>query len=248
MADEFLTVTADVEGLSTSVSGSGTYTFQPSFIDMVYQAFFRCGVPRNAVLQEHLETAKMEANLLQVEISNRGVSLWTVTEHTTSLIAGTSTYSLPTNTVMVLDAWIRTSASGIPNDRLILNISRDEYAAYPNKTQQGFPTVYWFNRQIDPVITLWPVPDVSATYTLRLYNYVQIQDAIFAGTTTTNVPYLFYDVYVAGLAKRLAFIWAPQRVADLSAEYERVWAIAANQNTENTNLYVTPVTNNYWRR
>lgn len=248
MADEYLTVTADVEGLSTSVSGSGTYTFQPSFLDLVYQAFFRCGIPRNAVLTEHLQTAKMEANLLQVEMVNRGVTLWTITEQTIPLLSGVSTYSVPTNTVMITDAWIRTTTGGVPNDRLVLNISRDEYAAYPNKETAGFPTVYWFNRQIDPEITVWPVPNATGTYTLKLYSYIQIQDAIYVGTTTTNVPYLFFDVYVAGLAKRLARIWAKDRISDLTAEYESAWAIASNQNTENTNLYVTPVTNGYWRR
>lgn len=247
MAEEYLSVEADVMGLSTSVSGSGTYTFQPSFLNFAHQAFRRCGIMRNEVLQEHLEAAKEEANLLQVEISNRGVSLWTVEEQTFDLVQGQATYDVPTNTVMVLDAWVRTYPGGQPNDRLLLNISRDEYAAYPNKTQQGIPTVYWFNRQINPKITLWLVPDQSATYQLKLYSYVQIQDAIYAGTTTTNLPYLFFDVYVAGLAKRLASIYAPARVADLAMEYERAWGIAANQNTENTNINVTPVMNGYWR-
>jgi hypothetical protein len=57
---------------------------------------------------------------------------------------------------MILDMYI---SYGSPStDRLIFPISRSEYAAYPDKTTQGTPTVFWFDRLIAPTFTLWPVP------------------------------------------------------------------------------------------
>src|SRR4029079_11665398 len=53
-----------------------------------------------------------------------------------------------------------------PTDLSIYAISRDEYMEIPNKFQQARPTTFWIDRQVIPVINIWPVPDSSGPYEL----------------------------------------------------------------------------------
>ena len=68
--------------------------------------------------------------------------------------------------------------------RIILPISRSEYANYPNKSQQGFTTTFWFDRLLSPTITLWPVPDGTSAQYLKYYRVRQIQDSNFTSGQT----------------------------------------------------------------
>ena len=135
---------------------SGTYSFNPSLGEIVLYAYQNIGVRPTSILQEHMESARMAANMMLSRFSNQGVNLWAVELVTVPLVAGQSTYDVDGSTIMILDAYTTTD-SGI--DRVIMPISRTEYASYPNKTQQGFPTSYWFDRLVSPKVTLWPVPD-----------------------------------------------------------------------------------------
>ena len=226
---------------------SGTFSFNPSMGELTMLAFARCGVRRTAIVQEHLQDARLEANLLLSEFANKGPNLWSVSLETTTLTAGTATYNVPAETVMILDAYIRTTSSGTNTDRIITPISRTEYASYPNKAQQGIPTVFWFDRQTTPTVTLWQVPDASTTYTLEYYVYTQIQDAAYANGLNLDLPYRFLDAFVSGLAARMAVIYAPDKVALLQGLADKAWNTAAAQDTENVPVYVTPSLSGYFR-
>jgi len=140
---------------------SGTYTFNPGLGELTLYAYNLIGVRNTAVLQEHMEAARMATNMMLARWSNQGVNLWAVDLVTTNLTTGVATYSVDANTVMILDAYMVDQNSGTNIDRIILPVSRTEYASYPNKTQQGFPTVYWFDRLLNPTVTLWPVPNTD---------------------------------------------------------------------------------------
>ena len=154
----------------------------------------------------------MAANLLLARWANQGVNLWGVDLQTVTLVQGQATYSVPLNTVVMLDAYVTTNnGSSQPIDRIILPVSRTEYSSYPNKEQQGFPTVFWFDRLINPnpSVTLWPVPDGSSAQTFSYYRVRQLQDAILPNATNVEIPYLWLEAFAFGLAARLAVIWAP---------------------------------------
>lgn len=229
------------------MTSSGTFGFSPSTSSLTQLAFARCGVRRTAIVQEHMTNAQMEANLLLSEFANRGPNLWNVSLETNLLVPGVATYDVPAQTVMVLDAYIRTTSNGVNTDRIITPVSRTEYASYPNKEQQGYPTVFWFDRQISPTVTLWQVPDDTQVYTLQYYVFTQPQDSVVAGGLTPDLPYRWNDAFVAGLAARLALIYAPDKLMMLRAEADRVWNIAASQDTENVPTYITPQMSGYFR-
>lgn len=227
---------------------SGTYTFNPSLGELGLYAFNMAGVRNTALMQEHFASLTMATNMLLARWSNQGVNLWAVDEITTTLIAGQATYNVDANTVMILDAFMRID-DGVndPVDRLILPISRSEYAAYPNKEQQGFTTVFWFDRLIAPTVTLWPVPDGTSAQYLKYYRVRRIQDAALTNGQQVEIPYLWLEAFATGLAARLALIWNPDKAVALKTFADESYQIAADQNIEASNVYMSPQTANYWR-
>ena len=227
---------------------SGTYTFNPSLGELTLYAFNICGLRNTSLVQEHYESARIATNLMLSRWSNQGVNLWAVDLVTTPLVTGQSTYPVDSNTVMILDAYIVNSGAGANTDRIILPISRTEYASYPNKQQQGFPTVYWFDRLISPTVTVWPVPNTSqGPTTLKYYRVRQLQDAALSDGQNVEIPYRWLEALAYGLAARLAIIWAPQLAAGLKQIADESYGIAAAQDTEYAPMYISPMVNGYWR-
>jgi hypothetical protein len=223
---------------------SGTYSFNPSLGEIVLYAYQNIGVRPAAILQEHMESARMAANMMLSRFSNQGVNLWAVELVTVPLIAGQSTYDVDGSTIMILDAYTTTD-SGI--DRVIMPISRTEYASYPNKTQQGFPTSYWFDRLVSPKVTLWPVPDGSSATILKYYRVRQVQDANLQNGQTVEIPYRWLEAFADGLAYRLARIWQPQMAVALKGQADESYQIAAEQDVEAVNTYISPMIGGYFR-
>jgi hypothetical protein len=236
---------------------SNTYTFNPSLGELVLYAYNLIGIRNTAVLQEHMQAARMASNMLCSRWSNMGVNLWAVDLVTTPLVTDQATYSVDANTVMILDAYVQNDDSGANIDRIILPVSRTEYASYPNKEQQGFPTVYWFDRLISssrstgsagPSVTLWPVPNTdNGPQSLKYYRVRQIQDSGLANGQTVEIPYLWLEAFAYGLAMRLAQIWNPAAVAMIKPMADEAYQIAASQNIETAQQYISPMISGYFR-
>lgn len=222
---------------------TGTYGFAPSFGETLLHAYNLCGIRPTSLIQTHYESGRMAANLVMSESSARGVNLWQVTQECVPLVQGCSTYSVPTNTITILDVYISQS-QGI--DRIILPISRTEYASYSNKKQQGVVTTFWFDRLLQPTITLWPVPN-GTQQTLKYYRLRQTQDTSLAGGAVPEIPVYWWNWFTKALAKELCLIWAPAQYPVLAAEADRAYGFAASQNTEQSNVYVSPQISGYYR-
>lgn len=224
---------------------SGTYDFFPSTGEMGLTAFGRVGIKRTAITASHMTELRNAANFLLSEWSNQTPNLWEVGLTSTALVDGTATYSVTDRTVMILDMYI---SYGTPStDRLLFPISRSEYASYPNKTTEGVPTVFWFNRLVSPTITFWPVPDASSTYTARYYSVRQTQDANLGSAENPEIPYRMLEAFTAGIAWKLAEIYNQPLEEKLFARYQRAWGIAASQDTENVPVYISPGIGGYFR-
>ena len=227
---------------------SGTYSYAPSTADLVLNAYGRIQIRRTEITQQHLADAAIEANLVQVEFSNRQPNLWLSETYPVSLVAGTSTYSLLARHISPMAVYMTTTnGSGTSTDRILFPISTFEYAALPNKTQQGPPTSFWFDRQETPQVVLWPVPDSAATYTLNLRILSQPEDATLPSGTTPNLPYRWFDAFTSALAARLSAIYKPEIEDRRKADAERAWQIASQQDTEDVPIYVIPALGGYCR-
>jgi hypothetical protein len=195
-----------------------------------------------------MEASRMATNMMLSRWANQGVNLWAVDLITTNLVTGQSTYPVDANTVVILDAYVTTTQSGQNINRIILPISRTEYASYPNKEQQGFPTVFWFDRLLSPTVTIWPVPNTdNGPATLSYYRVRQVQDSNLQNGQQVEIPYLWMEAFAYGLAQRLATIWAPDRLALLKPLADEAYQIAAMQNIETAQQYISPQISGYFR-
>jgi hypothetical protein len=227
---------------------SGTYTFNPSLGELTLYAYNLIGVRNTAVLQEHMEAARIATNMMLARWANQGVNLWAVDLITTPVVQGQTTYSVDANTVMILDAYmVIDNGLSQPIDRLILPISRSEYASYPNKEQQGFTTTFWFDRLLSPTVTLWPVPDGTSAQYLKYYRVRRLQDSNLQNGEQVEIPYLWLEAFAYNLAYRLAKVWAPQLAMTLKGDADEAYDIAARQNVEQAQQYISPVISGYFR-
>jgi hypothetical protein len=225
---------------------SGTYNFAPSMGQAVIYSYGLCGIRPTSLVQQHYETARMATNLLMGRWSSDGVNLWQVDLQRIALCQGQATYPVPSNTIVMLDMYYTLNTGSSEIDRIMLPVSRSEYASYPNKKQQGAPTVAWYDRLLAPTVTLWPTPNGQQAF-FKYYRLRQTQDSNLANGQNVEIPYYFLDAYCLGLAYRLALTYAQDKVPMLKPLADEAWALAAKQNTETANQYFSPMVQGYWR-
>lgn len=231
----------------TTQSYSGTYNFAPSGGEIILAAFQRIQIRPTEITMSHLQQANMELNLLQSRMAGLQPNLWTVDLQALPLTQGQATYSLPAETAMITDAYIRTGSGQNTLDRMIFPISRTEYAAITNKEAQAVPNQFWFDRLISPTITFYQTPDGNGPYTCYYYRVRLLQDAKLPNGVNVEIPALWLDAVVSGLAHRLSRVYAPQLEQVRKADADEAWQLAANQDTENVGLHITPGLNGYFR-
>lgn len=211
---------------------SGSRDFNMDVGEVVEEAYERCGLEVRTGYDAR--TARRSLNIMFADWANRGLNLWTVKQATITLTLGQAQETLGIDVVDILEVILRRDGTDYEIDR----ISRGEYATLPNKTTQGRPSQFYFDRQIAPVINLWAVPENSTDQ--LVYYYVQrIEDADTL-VNTTDMPFRFYPCMVAGLAYYIGMKRAPERLQYLKAVYEEEFQRAADEDEGRTPLKLQP--------
>ena len=125
-----------------------------------------------------------------------------------------------------------------PVDLMLYPLSRGDWMAIPLKNTQGRPTSIWIDRQISPVVHVWPVPDANGPYELRFRASRQIQDADIMNGQSLAVPMRFLEAFVSSLAAQLAIKWAPDRMVALKTLSAEEWNLAATEDREKISTYI----------
>lgn len=125
-------------------------------------------------------------------------------------------------------------------DTIITRQSRSEYVSIPNKSQTGQPTSFYVDRQIQPVVNIWPTP--TAQYNNIYFTYTAISQDIGSMTNNPPVPSRFLESLCAALAFMLA-IKNPQAVdlnkaQILGALADKEYKFAAEEDTERVPLRI----------
>lgn len=218
---------------------SGTTDFNMDFTEVAEEAWERAG--REMRSGYDLRTARRSMNIMMIEWQNRGINLFTVDSGTVSLVQGTAQYTLPADTIDLLEQVIRTGSGTNQQDLTINRIDVSTYATIPNKNTQGRPIQVWIERLVtQPRINVWPVPN-SNDYTFAYWRMRRIEDA-GEGAQTPDMSFRFYPALVAGLAYHIA-MKVPEltpRLPILEAEYERQFQRAAEEDRVKTPFRAVP--------
>lgn len=216
---------------------SGSTDFELDVAEYIEEAFERCGL--EARTGYDLRTAKRSLNLMFADWANRGLNQWTIKQRTITAVESDGDYTLDADVIDILSAVIRRSGTDYTIDR----ISRDEYLAIPTKTTTGRITQFFVDRQITPVLKVWPVPDNSTD--VIVYDCLTRIDDADTQTNTMDVPFRFYPCLSAGLAYYIALKRAPERVQMLKAVYEEEMRRAIDEDRDRASFQITPSLRNY---
>ena len=221
-----------------------TTSFNPDVGDIVEEAFERAGI--EMISGYDLRTARRSLDFMLIEWANRGINLWTVEEvKSSTLTESTSTLTLSSNTVAVLEMSLRTDDGNTSNqtDYELNRISRETYMGIPAKLTEGRPTQgYVDRRQGSVVVTFWPVPDESSKYKL-VYNRIRrMTDSGPGGTYNPDVPDRFWPALVAGLAYNIACKRpeSSDKIQMLKQLYEEQFSFAADEDREKAPIRFYP--------
>ena len=191
---------------------SGSKDFELDVADYVEEAFERCGLEVRTGYD--LKTAKRSLNLMLADWANRGLNQWTIKQRTVTMVPGDGDYDLGQDVIDVLSVVVQRDGTDYSLERL----SRDGFLTIPNKTTQGRVNQFFLDRQITPVLKLWPVPDNNTD--VVYYDALTRMDDADIYTNTMDMPFRFYPCLAAGLAYYISIKRAPQRVQLLKAVYE----------------------------
>ena len=218
---------------------SGTRTFTLYVNEIIEEAYSRIG--GETITGKESSSARRSLNLLFKEWSNRSIQLWSVSEATQTLTSGTANYTLNSYTIDVEEAVISvTNADGTRTDFEMERISRDDYLRIPDKSNSGRPSQYFVDKQLTPVVYLYPTPDSADSFR---YKERKALEDITAATETIDIPNRFLPCAISGLAYYLS-LKRPQiemqRRQELKMLYEEEFNRAMQDNREKVDLKITP--------
>ena len=216
---------------------SGSTNFELDVADYIEEAFERCGLEVRTGYD--LKTAKRSMNLMFADWANRGLNQWTIEQRTITVTAGTANYTLDNDVIDILSLVVRRSGTDYALDR----VSRDEYLNIPTKSTQSRPSEFFVDRQITPVLKLWPVPDNSTD--VIIYDALTRLDDADDYTNTLTVPFRFYPALAAGLAYYMSIKRAPDRMQMLKGIYEEEITRAMDEDRDRASFHVAPDLRNY---
>ena len=123
-------------------------------------------------------------------------------------------------------------------DFALSRLSRDDYINIPNKTTQSRPNQFFLDRQVTPILRIWPTPENDTD--VIFYNALTRMDDADTFINNMDMPFRFYPCLAAGLAYYLALKRAPNRVQMLKAVYEEEFERAATEDRDRSSFNVAP--------
>lgn len=217
---------------------SGVSSYNPDFDEIITEAYERCGLQVRDGYD--VLSARRSLNLMFAEWANRGLNLYTIEQRQVVLVANTFEYTLPTDTVDVLSAVIRTnSGQSDQQDITIDRIGSAEYLHTPNKYTPSRPAQFYVQRTVPAKLFLYPAPDATQQYIFRYYGIRRIEET-GAVTNTADISFRFLPCLTAGLAYYLAVKKAPDRIGMLKQFYEEEFARAAAEDRERSSYFAVP--------
>lgn len=123
--------------------------------------------------------------------------------------------------------------------RLLVSLSENDYFSIPQPNQQPSSiSSYYLDRQIQPTINLWPVPD--NTYDAFVMKCMTTAQDAGSLVNQGQVPQRFIRALVYEMAAELSLQFVPDRYQILRMEADKLFDRAANEDRERVPLRITP--------
>ena len=184
-------------------------------------------------------TTTSVATTIPVGTFSNGETITGGTSAATTTVSAVQDLTDVQSTIDILSTVVTRDGTDFAIDRL----SRSEFLNIPTKTQTGRPNQFFLDRQITPVLKIWPVPD-NSTDILKFNRLTRIEDAD-AFTNTVDVPFRFYPCLAAGLAYYLSMKKNPQMMTMLKAIYEEEMIRAMEEDRDRASFKISPPTYRY---
>mgnify|MGYP003139616152 FL=1 len=219
------------------MSTSGTYNFSMDIDEVIQEATEMIG--GEPTLGHEPKSARRSINLLLQDWQNRDIMLWTAETSTFTVSVSTTTYSLASSSIDVLEAVVNRDNVDIQLER----ISMQEFLKIPNKKQTGRPTQYAVRHERDnPEVYLWPLPENSTDQVkVELIRYMQ--DINKSAIQTPDVSRRFLPCLTAGVAYYMSMKRPNvdmERIAMIKTEYEERLSRALEEDRERVSLLIRP--------
>lgn len=190
---------------------SGSVNFSLTASDIVEEAFAMLGIFADEEPMQSVDKNRgiRILNMMLKGWQADGVKYWDMTEGSLALVQSQASYSFATGgdfaTVPFDLMQVRITRSG--TDLEMLEISREDYFRLPNKTSEGYPTQWFYDRQRDSgTLYVWPVPDATAG-TLK-FTYRRVINDMDSNPDNMDLPQEWYEAVVSNLADRLAIYYS----------------------------------------
>lgn len=186
---------------------SNSTDFQSTAVELIEDARRLLGIhAEEESLQAHeLVTGRRLLTKMLKAWEGEGLGSWVLTEGSLTLVDSQGSYTFGSGgdftTVPFEITQIRVSHDG-GSEIEMTRLSREDYYRLPNRTTEGFPTQFYYDRQRDSgTLRLWPEPsdsdyDITFTYRRRIMD-------IDAGTDNFDLPQEWEDAITYGLAERM---------------------------------------------
>ncbi|MGC4008851.1 MAG: hypothetical protein QM805_07670 [Pseudomonas sp.] len=217
----------------------------PDMPELFEEAFERAGLEMRSGYD--LKTIRRSLNIMSLEWANRGLNLWTIEAGSQPLTPGVATYTMPADTIDLIEHQLRIGTGVSQIDTDLQRVSVSTYAQQAVKNLSGRPTQIYIQRLATSTeATLWPVPDSITPYTLVFYR-LKGMDGLSSGigSAVTSVPPRFVPALVAGLAYHIAAKKAPGAAMMLKQEYEAQFALAASEDRDRASVFFVPYSGDF---
>lgn len=186
---------------------SSTTDFDLTAHQVITEARRKAGIHAD---EESISAADLVSDIRTLNLMLRswqadGVMIWSYTEGTLTLVQSQASYSFASGgdfTTVPFDIQDDVVITRSGNDLPMTRMSRTEYRSLPDKTTEGYPTQWYYDRQqASGTLYVWPAPDSTAgtlkfTYRRKLYD---IDDQ----SNNFDVPAEWLDAIIYNLADRL---------------------------------------------
>ncbi|MDC0657049.1 hypothetical protein N6L27_03465 [Leisingera sp. SS27] len=155
--------------------------------------------PGDTPAAEDSDLAMDELNLMLKEWQNEPASVWTKAAGTLALTTAASYALSPVRPLEIESARFKRNGIETP----MIEMTREEYDALPQKTTTGTPTQFYYDRQRENALFyVWPVLSAAAGETIEFTYQRELED-IASLNDVVDIPGEMWLTAVYGLAAQI---------------------------------------------